>query len=287
LARASRCVAIVPEIVPRESVVNAVALNAVSINLGRLVGPAAAGFLAPTAGLGVAFLIAAVGFAVFAAMVGGLAHVRPPRAHAAKGQIREALRYIARHEQLLPVFVLVGLGGVAGPNILNLAALMATEVFDEGPATVGLYGTVMAIGALAGAIGVVRLAKPSVDVVSAGALMLGLVTVVSATAAGPLVFGVLLAGAGAAALVMVSTAMGVVQVSTDGPLRGRVTSLYSIVLFSGIPLASPLLGVLADLAGVRWSIGLAGAVVAVAAIAVRAVVGRRTSSRALPVSKVT
>jgi MFS family permease len=273
-------IALVPEIVPPAAVADGVALNAVSVNLARLVGPALAGLLAAEGGLGVAFLLAALGFALFGALLRG-----PPGAFAAPataagpGQIREALRYVRRHRELLLVFVLVALGGIAGPNVLNLAALMATEVFGEGPATVGLYGTLMAGGALLGAVAVVRLRRPTLGVATGGALALGLLTVAAAVAPGAISFGALLTAAGFAAIVMVSTSMAFVQLAIDGPLRGRVTSLFSIVLLAGIPVASPPLGVVADLAGVRWSIGLAGALVAASALAVRQLAKAATSAR--------
>jgi MFS family permease len=269
-------VSVVPELVGAHAVANGVALNAISVNLGRLVGPALAGLMTARWGVSAAFLFAAAGFASFAVM---LALIPPSPAAATvpgSGHIREALQYIRRHEELMPLFVLIALAGIAGPNILNLAALMATSVFGEGPATVGVYGTVMAVGALAGAVGVVRLRQPSLRIVTRGALLLGAVTVAAATAGGPVSFGFLLGGCGLAAMVMVSTAMGLLQLSTEGPLRGRVTSLFAIVLFCGIPLGSPPLGLIADMAGVRWSIGIAGATVTLSAIAVRALAHRWT-----------
>jgi predicted MFS family arabinose efflux permease len=260
-------IALVADILPGEHIANGIALNTVSVNLGRLVGPALAGVLAAEGGLGVSFAVAAVGFAIFAALLTGV----ESEAVRSTGRVRDGLRYVRGHRELLLVFALVALGGVAGPNILNLAALMATEVFRAGPATVGLYGTLMAVGALVGAVTVVRIGPPTLTAATGGALLLGLVTLAAAAAPGPVSFGALLAAAGAAAMLMVSTSTQLVQVRTDAAIRGRVTSLFSIVLLCGIPIASPPLGVIAELAGARWSIALAGGVVTAAALAVRAV----------------
>ena len=76
----------------------------------------------------------------------------------------------------------------------------------------------------------------------------------------------LLAPAGAAALVMVASASALIQTTVVAAFRGRVTALYSIVLVIGVPIGAPLIGALAEVVGIRASTVLAGGVVCAVAV---------------------
>lgn len=106
--------AFVLEMVGPDQLRNAVSLNSTMVNAARAVGPAVAGLLIATAGVGVCFLINAASFvAVVASLVTmDLSKLDPsPPAGRSKGQLREGLRYVGREPRLLFPLVMMGIVG--------------------------------------------------------------------------------------------------------------------------------------------------------------------------------
>ncbi len=266
-----------PEFVPAERVVNAVSLNTVSFQFGRLAGPALGGVLIAAFGFAPVFFIGATAFVVFDVLLIVLARRSTPLPRTSDDErgVRAGLEY-ARHDmQLMTVFVLVGMGGLVGPNLSTLATLMVHNVFAGGPAELGSVTAVLAVGTVAGAALTAHRTAFQLRDVGLATAAVGVTSAASALAPNPVSYAVLLVPAGIAALTMVTTASALIQTTVAPAFRGRITALYSIVLVIGVPVGSPLLGWLAEQIGVRGSIGIAGLVVLATAIAITAVVRGR------------
>jgi MFS family permease len=277
--------AFVPELVGDGQVGNAVALNSLTFNLARIVGPSVAGVLIAVTGTGWVFLINAVSYA---GVIGGLALMDAARLHRtapvprAPGQLREGLRYVRGRPDLVAVLVLVFLVSTFGINFYLTLALLARNVFGLGADAYGLLTTLLAVGSVAGAVVAARrMQRPRLRLVTGAALVFG----VLATAAGLmptyLLTGVVMVPLGLAALTFTTAANSAVQMSVEPAMRGRVMGLYILLFLGGTPVGAPLLGMLAEAHGGRAPLVLGG-VVTVASVLVVAVVLAHRARRARP-----
>ncbi|MGP9501527.1 MFS transporter [Specibacter sp. AOP5-B1-6] len=274
--------AFVSEVVAKEDVPNAVALNSASFNLARLAGPGVAGLVIALVGTGPAFLING---ASFVAVIFSLWRMRPHelapavRVPRAKGQIREGLRYIRQRPDLMMIMVLVFIVGTFGMNFQITNALMATTVFNLGPGEYGLLGSVMAIGTLAAALLAARRKTMRMLYIVGGALAFGVTVGVAAFMPSFVLYAIALVPVGLASLTFMNACNTTVQLTTDSAMRGRVLAVYMVVLQGGTPIGAPLVGWIATEFGARWSLGMAAVVAVLAGLAALVMMNRRNNVR--------
>lgn len=253
--------AFVSELVGRQDIPNAVALNSASFNLARLAGPGVAGLLIGVIGTGWVFLLNA---ASFAGVLLSLSKLRTdllhpsPRVPRGKHQIIEGIRYVRTQPRIVLILAMAGVVGMFTLNFQVTNALMAADVFHAGPDGYGLLGSVMAVGTLAGALLAARRKKPRMTLLVAAAILLGIATVVAATMPSYFWFAVMLMFVGLSSITFLNLCNTIVQLGTDAQYRGRVLALYMAVIQGGTPIGAPLIGWVANTAGARWSILIGG-----------------------------
>ncbi len=261
--------AFVSDLVSQENASNAVALNAASFNMARLIGPAVAGVMIVIVGTGWVFLVNAV---TFLAMLGALLIMRPHELvarHRRGGPARlaDGFRYVGRRPDLVVIFVMVFLLGAFGMNFPIFASTMALE-FGRGADGFGLLSSFVAIGSLAGALLAARRERARMRVVIVGAGGFAVASALSVFAPSYEAYAATLVLTGFCVVTTLTTANGYVQTTTDPVLRGRVLALYMAILLGGTPVGAPIIvGAVAAQFGPRVAIGLA-AVVAVIACAI-------------------
>ena len=165
------------ELVGKDDLPNAVSLNSANFNLGRLIGPAASGFLIAIFGTGPSFLVnsfsyLAIMFALSRLRTGELHKVAKPNRAAS---LSEAFRYVFANRNIAIVMLTVFFATTFGLNYQIFMAVMATTVFEKGPTEFGALGTFLAIGSFSGALLAARLEhlrRPSV--IALGAVGFGL-----------------------------------------------------------------------------------------------------------------
>ncbi len=274
--------AFVSEVVGKEDVPNAVALNSASFNLARLAGPGVAGLVIALFGTGPAFLINAASFAAVIVSLWRMrvAELQPVvRVPRGKGQILEGFRYIRQRPDLMMIMVLVFMVGTFGMNFQITNALMATTIFHVGPGEYGLLGSVMAVGTLAAALLAARRRTMRMLYIVGGALAFGVTVAVAAFMPNYFWYAVALVPVGLASLTFMNACNTTVQLTTDSAMRGRVLAVYMVVLQGGTPIGAPLVGWIATEFGARWSLGI-GAVVAIASgLVALAMMNRRNHVR--------
>ncbi|GIG37966.1 MFS transporter [Cellulomonas pakistanensis] len=249
----------VAELVPASGLSNAVGLNSTSFNAARLIGPGIAGLLIAAVGTGWVFVINGASFvATILALVlmrTGELHTMPvaPRA---KGQIREGVRYVRGRSDILVIMAVIGVVSTFGLNFQMTSALMARAEFGKGAGEYGILGSVLAIGSLAGALLAARRERPRVRLVIGAAFAFGVATGVQALMPTYVSYAVACIPVGLASLTMLTAANTTIQMSTDPVVRGRVMSLYMIVMLGATPVGSPIVGWIGEHFGPRWSIGI-------------------------------
>ncbi|TDD03359.1 MFS transporter [Nonomuraea deserti] len=274
--------AFVVEMVGRNDLPNAIALNSSIFNLARVVGPALAGLLIYVlGGTGPIFLINAL---TFGAVISSLVFMRrselniSERVPRARGQLREGLRYVMRREELLMPVLLIGFVSMFSQSFSMSIALMAREVFKAGASSFGLASSMFAVGALGGALLAARRARLSRKVLFAGAIGFGLFQIATALAPFYPVYLLLLVPTGIALITINTAANASVQLATSPDMRGRVMGIYMLVFTGGAPLGAPLIGWLSELGGPRTGVMLSGVLV-LAGTGLAVLVTRLISSR--------
>ncbi|WP_460573524.1 MFS transporter [Humibacter soli] len=241
---------------------NAVALNSASFNAARLIGPAVAGLLTAAVGAGWVFLINAISFV---AVLISLTFMRRDQLHTStrasrsRGSLVEGFRYVSKRPDLLAIFAMVFLIGTFGLNFPIFVATMASTVFHKGAGEYGILSSVMAIGSVAGALLAARREKPRGSLLAVAAVIFGIGCIAAAAAPGYWIFGAMLAIVGVASQTFNTTANGVVQLSTDPLVRGRVMAIYMAIFMGGTPIGAPIVGWVADAFGPRWALVVGGA----------------------------
>src|SRR5215469_9317563 len=257
------------EMVGREGMANAIALNSAVFNLARIAGPAAAGVVIGLLGTPAAFLVNA---ASYAAVLIGLKLMRPAELHPARraprgrGQLREALSYVRARPTLWMPLVLIFFVSTFGMNFQVTTALMSRTVFHTGASAFGFASAVFAFGALGGALLAARRNRPTLRLLLATSFAFSILEIVTGVAPDYLTFLVALVPTGLALLTFTTAANSSTQLNTAPDMRGRVMGLYMLVFLGGTPLGAPLAGWLAEAFGARLSIVAGGLISAAATI---------------------
>jgi MFS family permease len=261
--------AIVPALVERNALGNAIALNSAQFNLGRIVGPAVAGVLIGTVGEGVNFWLNA---ASFGAVIVALLAIRLPsqativRAKAGLwANLGEAIDYVSERRTLIALLLLA-----SAPAILILPYLALLPLFAQqlgiGASGLGLLTASIGLGALGGALGVAFLRG---DGASGRTLAIGLTVMAVSVAAFALsgsvpVTCVALAALGAAQVAYYTSTNTLVQLLSPARLRGRILSFYVLTSIGISPLGSLLAGAIAEVIGAPLTLAAGGALTLVA-----------------------
>jgi len=278
----------VPELVGREDLPNAIGLNSANFNAGRLVGPAIAGFIIAAVGTGPAFLINALTFPV---VIGALLLMRSDTLHkferAGKNDgVRSALQYVKTRPDLIAVMTLVLMVGAFGFNFQVVTALMARVEFGLGANAFGLFGTMIAIGTVTGAVSLARAKEsPKLDFIFKSAIAFGLVEIVASQMPTYWMFAGVLPLAGFTAMMVMANANAYVQSSVPDQLRGRVMGLYLMVFLGGSPLGSPIIGKISQDFGARYGLAIGGGISALAALLIY--LSLKKKQRELPATSAT
>jgi MFS family permease len=256
---------------PRE-LPNAVALNSGLLNASRVIGPAIAGVMIATVGIGACFAINALSFL---AVLTALALMRTDELHRVEKEpgvtvfrgTREGLRFAASTPEIRAVLVVVTVMGLVGFNFNTLVPLLASDTLHVGAGAFGLLSAAFGAGAFVGALMTASLRRASWRAFSAGSVGFSVLMLALAPVHDVWVAGVLLAAIGACFTLFAASANALVQLGTPDHLRGRLVSLYLFAFVGLAPFGALLAGWLTAVGGTKLAFGVTG-VTGLVAIAV-------------------
>jgi MFS transporter, DHA1 family, staphyloferrin A biosynthesis exporter len=262
---------VVPAVVPREDMMNAMALNSAGFNITRIIGPALAGLMIATIGPGENFLVQSVAYGCVAITVAQLT-LPPMRSSArAAGSVRanlaEGARYVWHHATLRTQMILAFV-----PVVIALPYIAILPQFNQvnmgGDATT--FGLMMAAPGLGAVVATLVLASLG-NFGHKGFLLLGAVFALGLSLIGLAVAPNLwvalpmLVVVGAAQMAYMTTNQTILQLSIPDEYRGRVMGIW--MLNQGLlPLGALFAGTLADLLGAPAALSIMGGLVAVMAV---------------------
>ncbi len=268
----------VTEIVGSEHLKNAISLNSSVFQLGGMIGPALSGVLLVTVGAGWSFGINA---AACVAVVVTLAFLRVSELHAmpsiprSKGQLAEGLRYAISKPTIIVPVIMVAFFSVFALTMPVLLSAFASTVYHVGAGGYGLFNSMVAIGALSGALLSTRRAVVRLRTIVGGVLSSGVLLVITGLTPVITPFAVLLITVGMAQLLFMTASNSLVQMSSNLAVRGRVMSLYVLVLLGGQAIGGPIMGQIVDHFGAHVGMVIAGGIPAAAAAVIALVLARR------------
>jgi MFS family permease len=263
--------ALVHQLVGVDDLANAVALNSSMINSARIVGPALAGLVVARFGEGVCFMINAISYiAVIAALLSMKLPARdtPVGATSLGRSLLDGGRYTLAITPIRDVLILLGVVGFMGMPYMTLMPVFAGQIHNGGADVLGLMFGMVGTGALMGALFLAR--RKTV-------IGLGRVIVIATTAfgLGLMIFTIsrlfwlsllLLAGVGCGWMVLIAASNTALQTLADDHMRGRVMSLFSMMLVGMAPFGSLLAGWAADRMGAPLVVAVGGGVCALAGL---------------------
>ncbi len=261
------------QLVGRDELPNAVALNSSLFNAGRVVGPAVGGVLIAAVGAGWCFAINAVSFL---AVLAGLLLMRPDelfpldRGHEpqrALAAAREGLEYMWRSPQVKLVLAVTLVVSATGFNFRVLLPVLAEGTLHAGATTFGVLFASFGCGALMGALASAALARASWKALVFGSAGFSTAMLLLAPVRSTALAALLLLVIGFCFSTWSANSQSILQLTAPDRLRGRVLGLYLFVFAGFAPLGGLLAGWLADVGGTRLAFGVAG----IAGLAVTAV----------------
>jgi MFS family permease len=262
--------AFIVEMVGKDDLMNAIALNSSLFNGARVIGPAIAGFLIGAVGIAWCYFLNGVSYI---AVIAGLLlmrlpyNPRPPKTTSAWTGFREVLAYLRSDRRLRVLMILTAIISVFGFPYIAMMPVFARDVLHRGAAGYGALTSSIGIGAVIGALGI---ALASARIRSRGRLMLvggtafGLLLMLFSTSRVLPLSMVLLALAGCAMIVNNSITNTLLQTSAPDHLRGRIMGFYSFVFVGMAPFGAFLFGIVAEHVGVPTTLAAGGAIVALA-----------------------
>jgi MFS family permease len=282
----------VAEMVGPDDLTNAVGLNSATFNTARLLGPALAGLLIGLLGGGATasgWVILVNGVSYFAViaqlrrMDGRLLNSPRPQGRQ-PGMLLEGLRYVRSQPKMLMILVLVFFAGTFGMNFQITSALMATQVFGKGAGEFGILGSALAVGSLCGALMAARRPRIRLRLLVLAATGFGVAEIVAGSLPSYLAFACFAPVIGFCTITLLNSANAFMQISSDPRLRGRVLALHMTVVMGGTPIGSPIIGLIGEHLGARWTLIVGGVLVLVGvgvALVVFRLVSRRTPEPAV------
>lgn len=253
------------ELVGREHLTNAIALNSAIFNGARIIGPAIAGIIMGIWGPMWCFLINGMSFIGVLVI---LLHIpvipreeeKEPKQGAILPEIMEGLRYIRRTPQILLIIVIMGYLSIVVMNFNVLIPVLAKLELQEEALGFGLLMSSMGFGALCGALHVAMRAsgKPQTRLLFIGATGLGIFSTLTGLQNQYMGAALMLAFMGWSMIIFSASANSIIQLTVENRFRGRVMSVYALVFGGMAPLGSLYSGTLSHWWGAKITFILSG-----------------------------
>ncbi|GHO91583.1 MFS transporter [Reticulibacter mediterranei] len=248
--------AFVVEMVGREDLPNAIALNSSLFNMARIVGPGLGGLIIAWQGEASLFLLNAISFIP---VIAGLALIDLKQLHSQVNHkrrelqqgtfqsLREGLSYIRQAPAVLLIIVVIGTVSLFGINFNVVLPLFATDVLHAGPAGFGFISSAFGFGSLLSALWLAwRSNRPTISHMLLATIIFCVLEMLFALSHWYVLSLGLIAAVGFAQIAFSATANTTIQTISPDHLRGRIMSVYMLVFAGSVPLGNLFTGGLAS-----------------------------------------
>ena len=262
---------LVPSLVSREQLQSAIASNSIAFNVSRFVGPAIAGFIIAVFGVGTAFAVNGVTYlaivtAVFFVTLNPRSR-RRTKPGAVWAEIMEGVRYVAEHQTIRALLLIVAIASVFGRGALEMLPAFADAVFERGASGLAIMTSAVGVGSIATGLVLAqrgrwldaRVVRWTVVVAGVFIVIFGLVDAFWIAVPVVTALGIILALCGVGSQILI-------QSLVDEDVRGRVSSLWGMIAFGGTALGSVVVGSASAQFGLQVTVVATGVLCAAAAL---------------------
>lgn len=246
--------AFVLEMVEREDLVNAIALNSSMFNLATVVGPAVAGAVYAIVGPAWCFTINGVSFlAVIVALL--MMHIKPfvvrEKASSAIQDLKEGFRYVSKHQVIRVLMIVAIVYGLFAMGYATIIPAWAVSILGGDAGTVGLLQSARGLGSLIAALVIASLGRFSWKgkMLTVGTLLFPILLLVFSVITWTPLSLLVLVGVGLGQMLLWNMLNTLIQTLVNDDLRGRVMGWYSLTFFGAMPIGALLAGGMADAIG--------------------------------------
>ena len=260
--------AMVGDLVPKHLIPNAMALNTGVITSSRVFGMMLGGFVVKYAGTGWCFLINGISYGFMLVALSGLglrAHASaPPKTD---GGVMDAVRHVWQTPILRVAMIATSIVSVLTFNYAVTFTLMVKNVFRQDADILGWLLAASSVGSFAGSMIAARRREPTLELLLASCLGMGLSCVGFGRSSGPIAAAVFSVPLGLFGGLVMTQLSGLLPKHSPSSMRGRVLALQSVVFIGSTPIGSPIVGLVSEHSGARWGMyvgalgGLAGCVI--------------------------
>lgn len=248
--------AFVVELVGRDVVLNAVALNSTAFNAARIVGPSLAGVIIDQIGIAPTLILNAVSFTpvliALRRMDAARFHTNTTAPHGtAMQRLKEGLAYAWHTPAILSVLIVVLFVGTFGYNFSLVLPLLAEFVLRTSATGFGSLGSFLGLGSLIGAVVTAYSGQAAMRRLLAGAGAFSILLGALALSRIFMLSAGLLAVLGFAGIMFATSSNTLLQLASPDDLRGRIMSVYILLFVGSTPFGSFMIGVLSDTLGVQ------------------------------------
>ncbi len=252
--------AIVANLVSRDELPGAIAVNSIAWHMSRFIGPALAGVIIDRLGIGAAFAINATTYPLFVYALYRLSIAHRPGVKRSLSEIPreilDAARYIAGHRVIGPVIAIIFVNSFIGRAVVELLPGFAGEIFDGEAGVLAILVSSAGFGAVIGGVWFGLAARRdrlmAFVVVNTLLLALGHFSLAAADRIEVAMASLAIMGFG---LTITGIAIQtIVQSEVDDTLRGRVMSVYGVMWIGSPGLGALIIGAMSDVTGIRWPV---------------------------------
>ncbi len=259
----------VPEMVGKDQLANAVALNSTEVNLARALGPVVGGGIIATVGLGLCFIFNAISYLAVLTVLFMMRekdlHVTP-RARRSKNQLREGLAYVKSSPILVSTLVMMAIIGTLSYEFSVSLPLLAQFTFHGSAETYGFLVAATGLGSIFGGLLAASRREISPNMLINSALFFGVALSVAAWMPNVYLTIAVLIFAGVFSINFISLGNTTLQLESKPEMRGRVMALWSMAFLGSTPVGGPIIGWVGEYVSPRWALGIGGIAAIIAAI---------------------
>lgn len=263
--------AFVVDMVGKEDLMNAIALNSSMVNGARIIGPAVAGILVASIGEGwcffangVSYIAVITGLLLMRIAAGSLRHGRSPLS-----QVVEGFRFVARTTPIRALLLLLGLMSLMGMPYAVLMPIFAAQILHSGARGLGILMGATGVGALLGALSLATRSglKGLGSWVAAASTGFGCFLIAFSFSRHFWLSAAFLVPTGFCFMIQMASSNTLIQAMVPDQLRGRVMSVYSMMFMGMAPFGALTAGAVAHHLGAPLTVALGGAVCVLGGIA--------------------
>ena len=262
---------LVPSIVSRQQLHSAIASNSIAFNVSRFVGPAIAGFIIATWGVGTAFAVNGFTYlAIVAAVM--LIRVNPGAGRSKQAgdvwsEMLDGVRYVLHHQTICSLLITVAVASVFGRGALEMLPAFADAVFKGGASALAILTSAVGAGSIVTGLvlsrhsGWLNARVIRIAVIAAGLLIVGFAASKQFWLAVPVItiLGIALSLVGVGSQILIQTLV-------DDEVRGRVSSLWGMIAFGGTAIGSLIVGSSSAIFGLQATVMVTGLLCVAAAL---------------------